>query len=281
MDEITIGDKTYISSKRAAQITGYAKDYVGQLCREGRVDARLVGRNWYVLESSIREHRFGKEGDTAAAAPVEEVTDRSATWQTPQYVPEEPVSVPELAPKADTTLVASPAIADMQAAWKEWFTDRKPGETVLEAEETPEEPIEEVQEAAEALVPEEVVTVTRIEEEVRVEAPVYVPAPQPTEEARPVELTRAPVRPSREAGTVVDLTRPARPVVSPRPTRAPYKGIGSTRALLVVLAVAAALVALVGTGHAEQLFAGTNLDYGLQKTILDYLGGTSTYESSL
>jgi hypothetical protein len=51
MDELTLDDKAYLSSKRAAQVTGYAKDYVGQLCREGRVEARLVGRNWYVLES--------------------------------------------------------------------------------------------------------------------------------------------------------------------------------------------------------------------------------------
>lgn len=38
MDELIIGEKTYLSSKRAAKITGYAKDYVGQLCREGRVE---------------------------------------------------------------------------------------------------------------------------------------------------------------------------------------------------------------------------------------------------
>ena len=67
MDELEFDGKTYVSSKRAAQITGYAKDYVGQLCREGRVQARLVGRNWYVLESSIHEHRFGP---TAAETPA-------------------------------------------------------------------------------------------------------------------------------------------------------------------------------------------------------------------
>jgi len=58
MDEILIDEKKYISSKRAAKITGYAKDYVGQLCREGRVQAKLVGRSWYVLESAIQDYRF-------------------------------------------------------------------------------------------------------------------------------------------------------------------------------------------------------------------------------
>lgn len=59
MDEITFDGEKYLSSKRAAKVTGYAKDYVGQLCREGRVTARLVGRNWYVLEESIKRQRFG------------------------------------------------------------------------------------------------------------------------------------------------------------------------------------------------------------------------------
>lgn len=79
MDEIIIEEKKYISSKRAAKMTGYAKDYIGQLCREGRVSARLVGRSWYVLESAIKDHRFGeKEEDPKgqkepAATPQEEV----------------------------------------------------------------------------------------------------------------------------------------------------------------------------------------------------------------
>ncbi len=70
MDEITLDDKKYVSSKQAAKLTGYAKDYVGQLCREGRVQARLVGRSWYVLESSIKDHRFG----TQQAHPVQDLT---------------------------------------------------------------------------------------------------------------------------------------------------------------------------------------------------------------
>lgn len=49
----------YISSKRAASLVGYTKDYVGQLCRAGKVRARLVGRSWYVSEESIRQHKLG------------------------------------------------------------------------------------------------------------------------------------------------------------------------------------------------------------------------------
>ncbi|OGG48225.1 hypothetical protein A2678_01420 [Candidatus Kaiserbacteria bacterium RIFCSPHIGHO2_01_FULL_53_31] len=99
MDEILIDEKKYISSKRAAKVTGYAKDYVGQLCREGRVPARLVGRSWYVLESALQDHRFGSsphlpssraneiEDEPAShPAPVFAATPFQRTWEAPRYV---------------------------------------------------------------------------------------------------------------------------------------------------------------------------------------------------
>ncbi len=90
MDEITIEDKKYISSKRAAKITGYAKDYVGQLCREGRVPARLVGRNWYVLETAIQDHRFGdseieQEKQEEEVETMPSIGAFPSTWETPKY----------------------------------------------------------------------------------------------------------------------------------------------------------------------------------------------------
>lgn len=53
MDELEIQGKKYISSKRASELTGYAKDYVGQLARGGKVAGTRVGRAWYVDEVSI------------------------------------------------------------------------------------------------------------------------------------------------------------------------------------------------------------------------------------
>ncbi|MEK7634818.1 MAG: hypothetical protein AAB446_00050, partial [Patescibacteria group bacterium] len=49
--------KKYISASRAAEVTGYASDYIGQLCRGKKVTATLVGRSWYVLESEILNHK--------------------------------------------------------------------------------------------------------------------------------------------------------------------------------------------------------------------------------
>ena len=143
MEEILIEEKKYVSSKRAAKITGYAKDYVGQLCREGRVPARLVGRSWYVLESAIQDHRFGKEIESAdVATPVspepdvsKDVTEPAVQYEQvtfPRYEASHsdtlpPLNrlerVPEIAP-ADTTSDASYAKKDplnLTESWNEWF----------------------------------------------------------------------------------------------------------------------------------------------------------------
>jgi uncharacterized protein YbcI len=56
MNDLVIDGKKYISSKRAAEITKYSKDYVGQLARSGKIDARLVGRSWYIDQESILAH---------------------------------------------------------------------------------------------------------------------------------------------------------------------------------------------------------------------------------
>ncbi len=154
MDTITLDGEKYLSTKYAAKITGYAKDYVGQLCREGRVEARLVGRNWYVREQSIREHRFGGEHEAAqtisqeedtkrvaeAARKIEEVSIRYSVEETdplprPQTVREASVPVrDERTSQEDSAAEISfpndwqggkNHIEAMQRAWQEWFVNRK------------------------------------------------------------------------------------------------------------------------------------------------------------
>jgi hypothetical protein len=135
MDEILIEEKKYVSSKQAAKITGYAKDYIGQLCREGRVPARLVGRSWYVLESAIKDHRFGDQNvvsiDTTPVAP---------TSAEPQGFPRYEASHAEIFPslntkasslsKQDEQQLDEDPIRDINESWKEWF------DTIASAKET-------------------------------------------------------------------------------------------------------------------------------------------------
>jgi hypothetical protein len=153
MDELTIDGKNYISSKRAAALTGYAKDYVGQLCREGRVEARLVGRSWYVYEPSIRKHRFeGEDASKIQVSKVEmekatepsEITNTEAVFETPVYIPED-VSLLSLSEKIEESMppavpVSEPikddrGIEEIEEAWQEWFKeDRAPKEPEMAQE---------------------------------------------------------------------------------------------------------------------------------------------------
>ena len=146
MDELIIGEKKYISAKRAAKETGYARDYVGQLCREGRVPARLVGRSWYVLESAIQDHK-SKEHDDIVHEDIEhsqqeseEKTPMIRTWESPRYEAEES-ALPTEEEQAPAE-VSEPNAQDLHQAWKAWFdrfksTDAEGGASAP-AEEAPE-----------------------------------------------------------------------------------------------------------------------------------------------
>ncbi len=59
--ELSFDGKQYISSKRAAELTGYAQDYIGQLGRKGLIDARRVGGLWYVFLESLNAHQIKAE----------------------------------------------------------------------------------------------------------------------------------------------------------------------------------------------------------------------------
>lgn len=154
MEELLIDDKKYLSTKRAAKVTGYAKDYVGQLCREGRVPARLVGRSWYVLETAIREHRFGLTepgvpsvsiprrtltSEVVSSSNVPEKSTLQATWQPPRYFPDSGNDIPRLYPIQGAELNESRPLLleksteeqsvaiptdNINQAWREWFADR-------------------------------------------------------------------------------------------------------------------------------------------------------------
>ena len=57
-DELALDGKTYISSKRAAQLSQYAQDYIGQLCRAGNADCRRINGLWYVTLESLESHKI-------------------------------------------------------------------------------------------------------------------------------------------------------------------------------------------------------------------------------
>ena len=55
-EPIVINGKKFITSKQAAALTGYARDYVGQLVRMGKVKGQVIDKVLFVSEDSILAH---------------------------------------------------------------------------------------------------------------------------------------------------------------------------------------------------------------------------------
>lgn len=72
-DEITLSGKKFVSSKRAAEETGYAQDYIGQLARGGSIEAQRVGGLWYVSLHSLRSYKSKPED--AESADINDTDD--------------------------------------------------------------------------------------------------------------------------------------------------------------------------------------------------------------
>lgn len=288
MNEITIGDKTYISSKRAAEITGYAKDYVGQLCREGYVDAKMVGRSWYVYEPSIRAHRFGEEAveggkEESAPEPVEPL----ATWEEPRYQAEQPVQIPSLDVRPERTVnrledpeyAPEAALTDMQKAWKEWFEMRNQGGDTVESTESTEEESDSESEEPEDEEYEEV-----YEEEIAIQR-IAEPEYEDDEEEIEEDIEEIVEEVSIERIYRRDVVQPAprvvqEPVIVPQPRRTPKAKIkprsegaaASIAALFIAIAILSVSVAAIGSGIATpylQKYIGNN-------PVIEFLGGSRT-----
>lgn len=312
MDELTIGDKTFISSKKAAQITGYAKDYVGQLCRGGYVEAQMVGRNWYVLEKSIRDHRFGnetkkdlstnEEGKTRGAEPYRE------TWNAPVYAQETIVSMPNLRVKVAEAVQnevffaesASDTLTDMQSAWKEWFAKKQDVITqpTLVTEEGDESDIV-IEEGIESLEidsdEEDFITPDSFEEEMEQETAVSFTQITREMEIQPeIEDQRTPIAPPAMHRTV-SMADVIVPPAAPQPVqegyvsehyklrKRKYASNGSkegssvvANAVLVACMLIAVGIAVLGSGFGD---AYTDRD-GAQYSAIHFFNGTSLYKVS-
>jgi hypothetical protein len=249
MDEILIEEKKYVSSKRAAQITGYAKDYIGQLCREGRVPARLVGRSWYVLESAIQDHRFGKPvEDSAEKAPARIVQSEAF----PRYQAIEPQILPsvnrltegahadreEEKELPEAVFEASEA-PEADGPWKAWFDIASvpasdTGKTLEEPEEKPSDASEEEHAS---------------EETEEIEIPIRA--------IHHPDLTRMPEPPKEEArheDPIIGIEEDTQAVPAPGSERT-FAYRRPLQATAVFFAMVAVAIATLGSGYLDR-FAG-------------------------
>ena len=67
MDTVTHNGTEYKKVAKLAKEFNYTSDYIGQLCRAEKVDARLVGRAWYVNPLSLEEHKKQRYQDNFKA----------------------------------------------------------------------------------------------------------------------------------------------------------------------------------------------------------------------
>jgi len=78
---LNLDGKEYVSAARAAKITEYNQDYVGQLARAGKIPSRQIGNRWYVEHEALIAHK--KEKDAMLRA----VQAESVGLVRPQPVP--------------------------------------------------------------------------------------------------------------------------------------------------------------------------------------------------
>ena len=57
MDTVTVNGNIYKKATVLAKQFRYTTDYIGQLCRNKKVDCQFVGRSWYVTEASLLAHK--------------------------------------------------------------------------------------------------------------------------------------------------------------------------------------------------------------------------------
>ncbi len=65
-DSIIEEGQIFLSSADASKQTGYSQDYIGQLARSGAVEAKKVGRRWFIEQTSLKQHKSHNDGLLAA-----------------------------------------------------------------------------------------------------------------------------------------------------------------------------------------------------------------------
>ncbi len=70
METVTHGGTVFTKATVLAKKYRYTTDYIGQLCRGGKVESKLIGRAWFVNEESLLQHK----------------SDRYASVRTPEII---------------------------------------------------------------------------------------------------------------------------------------------------------------------------------------------------
>src|SRR3989338_4271777 len=55
--EIALDGKNFVSTSEASRLSEFAPDYIGQLCRAGKLVCRRVGKSWFVEKESLLSYK--------------------------------------------------------------------------------------------------------------------------------------------------------------------------------------------------------------------------------
>lgn len=70
METIQDNGVTLVKATALAKKYRYTTDYIGQLCRSGKIEAKLIGRAWFVNEKSLNDHKTERYGTTRSSEIV-------------------------------------------------------------------------------------------------------------------------------------------------------------------------------------------------------------------
>lgn len=104
---IFIEDKEYLSASRAAKLTSYAQDYIGQLARANKVPSRQIGGRWYVEKDALLSHKSEKDALLAAVqAQSVGLKKYDTVAESAAYIPQLSISAPVAIYKAPEPLLS-------------------------------------------------------------------------------------------------------------------------------------------------------------------------------
>ncbi|MFA7171518.1 MAG: hypothetical protein WC180_06010 [Candidatus Paceibacterota bacterium] len=92
----------FISLAAAAKMTNYSQDYISLLCRQGKLKAEKLGRNWVTTKEWLYEYVDKTEGKGASVVPVrigesnEKIIDKKTVEKKKEYVGEKKAAVKPL-----------------------------------------------------------------------------------------------------------------------------------------------------------------------------------------
>jgi hypothetical protein len=166
METIVISGAVYTKASVLAKRFHYTNDYIGQLCRSGKIKAELVGRSWYADENDLLAHKdtrykqlredeiinkikvFERDADestlvsvrprlskkTVRSIPITPTLSRVAVMEPAKYLPDEAELVPR--PRIQPTIPTEIKV-DLESAQKVKVKVEGPKKIALEFTEMP------------------------------------------------------------------------------------------------------------------------------------------------